>query len=133
MKLRAKLRTSLLLCALGLLVLLFLARWSFDPTLFEHSREAVLKTDLRILRDAINNYTLDKNQQPHCLRDLVDAGYLRAIPMDPLTHKADWALDFESPVLGDPVLSPDLEGGRLVGVHSSSNQISRDGSKYSKW
>jgi hypothetical protein len=58
---------------------------------------------------------------------------LRAIPVDPITHKTDWLLDFEGPVLGDPVLSPDLEARRLVGVHANSKQSSRDGSKYNEW
>lgn len=85
------------------------------------------------MRDAIDNYTLDKNQPPHSLQDLVDAGYLRAIPRDPITNKADWELDLEGPVLGDPVLSPDLKAEVLVDLHSNSNRISLNGTKYSEW
>ena len=132
MKLRPKSKASLVLVALTLLILILLAN-SRVYTATQHSREAVLKTDLRTIRNAIDNYTLDKREPPHSLQDLVNAGYLRAIPVDPVTHKADWLLDFEGPVLGDPVLSPNLEAGTLVDVHSNSNQISRDGSKYSEW
>ena len=132
MKLRPKSKASLVLFALTFLVLILLANSRYYPPI-QHSREAVLKTDLRTIRDAIDNYTQDKREPPHSLQDLVDAGYLRAIPMDPMTHKADWLLDFEGPVLGDPVLTPDLQARRLVGVHSNFNVISRDGSKYIEW
>lgn len=132
MKLRPKSRASLALFALTFLVLILVANCRVY-TATQHSREAVLKTDLRIMRDAIDDYTLDMREPPHSLQDLVDAGYIRSIPVDPITYKANWALDFEGPVLADPVLSPVLEARRVVGVHSSSNRISPDGSKYSEW
>ncbi|HEV2196067.1 MAG TPA: hypothetical protein VGR55_10830 [Candidatus Acidoferrum sp.] len=132
MKLRSKSRASLVLFALTFLVLILLASSRvYTPT--QHSREAVLKTDLRTIRDAIDNYKQDKREPPHSLQDLVDAGYLRSIPVDPITQKADWVLDLEGPVLGDPILRPDLEARRLVGVHSNSDVFSRDGSKYNEW
>ena len=104
----------------------------YSPPPSQHSRETVLRTDLRTIRDAIDNYSVDKGEPPHSLRDLVDAGYLRAIPVDPLTLKADGGLDFESPVLGDPVLSPDLKAEVLVDVHSNSSRVSLNGTKYSE-
>lgn len=132
MKLWPKSKLSMVLVALAFLMLIMLAN-SRVYTATQHSREAVLKTDLRTIRDAIDNYTRDKREPPHSLQDLVEAGYLRAIPVDPITLKADWTQDFESPVLADPVLSPDLVARRQVGVHSNSNQGSRDGGKYSEW
>ena len=133
MKARVKLRTSLALCALGLLVLVLLAQGRYDPPLIQHSHAAVLKTDLRTIRDAVDNYTLDRREAPHSLQDLVDAGYLRIIPVDPITQKPDWVPDLGEPVLGDPVLSPDLIAEGLVDVHSNSNRVSQDGSKYNEW
>jgi len=67
MRLHLKLRTSLSLCALSLLVLMLLAQVRYDPPLIQHSREAVLKTDLRTIRDVIFNYTLDKQEPPALL------------------------------------------------------------------
>src|SRR4026209_308024 len=54
-----------------------------------HAREAVLKTDLFDLRDAIDQYYADKNQYPGSLDALVTDGYLRRIPVDPFTNAAD--------------------------------------------
>jgi len=133
MKVRLTLRTSLALCALSLLVWMVFARETYYTPTFPRSREAVLKTDLRTIRDAIDNYTLDKKEAPHCLQDLVDAGYVRAIPTDPITLKPDWVPDFGEPVLGDPVSSPQLRAEGLVDIHSNSNQASRDGTQYSEW
>lgn len=73
MKLRPKSKAGLVLVALTFLVLILLAKSRYDPP-FQHSREAVLKTDLRTMRDAIDNYTLDKKKAPRSLQDLVEAG-----------------------------------------------------------
>lgn len=132
MKLRLKFGESLALIALGLIALIFLAQRRFDPP-FRHSREAVLKTDLRTIRDAIDSYTLDQKKAPLSLQDLVDAGYLRSIPVDPITHKPDWVPEIGLPTLGDSVLSPDLKAQGLVDVHSNSSQVAGDGSQYKIW
>ena len=79
--------------------------WAGRPITWEsvrvsqREREAILRTDLRTIRDAIDNYTLDKQERPKSLQDLVDAGYLPTIPVDPTTGKMDWVPDFEGPVL----------------------------------
>ena len=125
-------KASLAAIVFGFLVLMFLA---LSPTErpVNRTREAVLRTDLRTIRDAIDSYTLDKRESPHSLQDLVDAGYLRAIPIDPMTRKADWVPDFEGPILGDPILGPDVTAGRFCDVHSNSSGFSLDGSQYNEW
>ena len=50
-----------------------------------HAKEAVLRQDLKTMRDQIDNYTMDKEKAPQSLQDLVDAGYLRKLPRDPFT------------------------------------------------
>jgi general secretion pathway protein G len=87
-----------------------------------------LRTDLRTMRHAIDNYALDKQEPPHSLQDLVDAGYLRALPVDPITLKPDWV-----PVLEDPIVSPDLKAQGLYDVHSSSSRVATNGSRYNAW
>jgi general secretion pathway protein G len=94
----------------------------------QHAREAVLKKDLQTMREAIDNYTLDKQQAPQSLQDLVDGHYLRQVPMDPITQQTDWDLHF-----GDSVITPDQTGGGLDDVHSKSDQISSDGKPYNTW
>ena len=50
------------------------------------AKEAVLKEDLHVMRNAIDSYTMDKEKAPQSLDDLVQAGYLKSIPTDPMTH-----------------------------------------------
>jgi general secretion pathway protein G len=56
----------------------------------EHAREAVLKQNLFTLRSLITQYGLDKQKAPQSLDDLVQAGYLKEIPVDPITGQRDW-------------------------------------------
>src|SRR5580704_19390762 len=59
-----------------------------------HAREAVLKEDLQTMRMAIDSYTMDKQKAPQSLDDLVQEGYLKAVPEDPMTHSKDtWVTD----------------------------------------
>src|ERR1700736_3432957 len=95
----------------------------------QSAREATLKSDLQVMRQAIDNYTLDKEAAPQSLEDLTNpqAPYLREVPTDPITRAKDWHLDF-----GDLVLSPDQTNSGIVDVHSNSDQTSPfDGNPYS--
>ena len=58
----------------------------------DDAREAALKSDLRTLREAIDHYHADRGSYPEVLDDLVEKRYLRAIPVDPITGKAEWGL-----------------------------------------
>jgi len=94
----------------------------------QHARESVLKKDLQTMREAIDNYTLDKQQAPQSLQDLVDAHYLRQVPVDPITQQTDWALHY-----GDAVVSPDQTSTGVDDVHSNSDQMGSDGTPYNTW
>jgi general secretion pathway protein G len=95
----------------------------------QRAREATLKQDLQAMRDSIDHYTLDKQAAPQSLEDLVQAGYLRVVPKDPMTGAADWDLQFDS-----VVLSPDQSGTGLTDVHSHSGMTSPfEGTPYSQW
>jgi general secretion pathway protein G len=111
-------------------ILMAIAAVRYDRAVL-HAREATLKSDLQVMRQAIDNYTLDKEAAPQSLEDLTNpqAPYLREIPTDPITRAKDWHLDF-----GDLVLSPDQTNNGIVDVHSSSDQTSPfDGNPYSTW
>src|SRR5580698_7274682 len=56
----------------------------------KHAKEAVLKEDLHVMRAAIDSYTMDKQKGPQSLDDLIQDGYLKTIPEDPMTHGKDW-------------------------------------------
>ncbi|MBZ5700939.1 MAG: prepilin-type N-terminal cleavage/methylation domain-containing protein [Acidobacteriia bacterium] len=94
----------------------------------QHAREAALKSDLQTLRQAIEQYTIDKQAAPQSLEDMVAAKYLREIPTDPITRQKNWRLVFE-----DVVLSPDQATTGLTDVFSSSDQVASDGTPYSTW
>jgi general secretion pathway protein G len=92
------------------------------------AREASLRTDLRTMRDAIDNYTMDKQQAPQTLDDLVQAHYLRSVPIDPISRQTDWVTH-----VGDTVLTPEQSGVGIDDVHSSSELIGSDGTPYNTW
>jgi general secretion pathway protein G len=93
------------------------------------AREAVLKEDLHVLRNAIDSYTNDKDKAPQSLDDLVTGGYLKSVPVDPMTHSSDtWVT-----VMDDSVQSLDQTDPGLSDVHSGSDQVGGDGQPYSSW
>jgi general secretion pathway protein G len=94
-----------------------------------HAREAVLKEDLQVLRAAIDSYTMDKQKAPQALDDLVQEGYLRAIPEDPMTRSTStWVTDSS-----DALHSLDQTDPGIDDVHSGSQDLGSDGQPYSAW
>jgi general secretion pathway protein G len=93
------------------------------------AREAVLRNDLFELRKLISQYTLDKQKAPQSLDDLVQAGYLKELPKDPMTHESNWEPKMEENVIS----SPDQQDPGIDDVHSASNMTSSDGTAYSTW
>ncbi len=92
-----------------------------------HARETVLRDDLFIMRSRIDQYAADKGKLPQSLDDLVSAGYMREVPVDPITDQKDWNV-----VTGEDPFS--TEGGSGVNdVHSSSSEVATDGTPYSEW
>jgi general secretion pathway protein G len=94
----------------------------------KRARESVLRQDLQTMRQAIDNYTLDKQQAPQSLEDLVEAHYLREIPIDPVCQQKDWVTH-----IGDTVLSPDQTSTGVDDVHSGCEQNGSDGTSYTTW
>src|SRR6266581_3202866 len=91
-----------------------------------NAKETVLKDNLRELRRVIDQYTADKKKAPMTLQDLVDAGYFRQLPLDPITQSnSSW----ES-VTDTAVASPDQTESGIVDVHSGSAAVSSEGTPY---
>ena len=93
------------------------------------AREAVLKEDLFTMRRAIDSYTMDKDKGPESLDDLVQAGYLKEIPVDPVTHSSSTWVTATSDVLE----SVDQSEPGINDVHSGSEQVGTNGQPYSSW
>jgi general secretion pathway protein G len=91
------------------------------------AKEAVLREDLFQFRDRIDQYYADKGKYPESLEALLEQGYLRAIPADPMTGVADWTV---IPAEPDPD-DPDVTG--IYDVKSSSTGVSLGGTPYSEW
>jgi general secretion pathway protein G len=91
------------------------------------ARESVLKDDLVQMRKLLDQYAADKGQLPQSLEDLASSGYLREVPVDPITGEKDWNV-----ITGQD--SNSAEGGQgVVDIRSASGDLSTEGTPYSEW
>jgi len=107
-------------------ILVTLAVPSFQRSAVK-AREAALKQNLATMRTVLDQHYADQGKYPQSLEALVEAGYLRHIPVDPFTRTADtWQLVFEED-------AGDNEAGGIFDVHSGSDEVSSNGTAYSEW
>jgi general secretion pathway protein G len=93
------------------------------------SREAVLKGNLYAMRIAISRYMFEQGKAPQTLDDLTNSGYLKDIPIDPITGgRNTWKT---APEESNAVLDQDAPG--IGDVHSGSQKTALDGTHYSDW
>jgi general secretion pathway protein G len=93
------------------------------------AKESVLHQDLFAMRSVIDQYTMDKGKAPQSLDDLVTAGYLKQIPVDPMCNSKDtWQAEQE-----DVLLSVNQDQPGISDVHSGCPGTSSDGTAYSTW
>ena len=92
-----------------------------------HARETVLRDNLYQLRKSIDLYGADKGKLPQSLDDLVTAGYIREIPLDPITGEKDWVVE-----TGEDAASLTGEQG-VTNVRSASPDPSTEGKPYNEW
>ncbi len=97
------------------------------PRYFAHldkAHDTILKQDLATMRDAIDKFHGDRGRYPESLEELVNARYLRALPVDPITERADsWQ-----------IVAPDNgETGAVYDVKSGAPGVAHDGSAYADW
>lgn len=97
------------------------------PRYFNHlesARETILRQDLAVMRDAIDKYHGDRGHYPDSLEALVSARYLRSLPVDPITERADtWQI----------VEPPSDAAGTVYDVRSGAPGKGRDGTLYGEW
>ena len=90
------------------------------------AREAVLMNNIYTLRTVIDNYTYDKEKAPQSLNDLVSDGYLKKIPLDPITNSdRTWV-----PVMEDSTQAVSQAEPGIFDIHSGSDKIGLDGTPY---
>ena len=100
-----------------------------NHAMVRHSRESVLQFNLVAIRTEIKSYVQDKHRVPQSLQDLVDAGYFRELPIDPMTNSnSSW-----KPEIGDIVIAAGRTERGIADVHSGSSDYSSNGTPYSAW
>lgn len=111
----------------------------------QRAREAALREDLFTLRSTIDSYHGDKGYYPPDLATLVSDGYMRQIPVDPMTKSRDtWVVEMEQLEAGDESTSatpggtsatapPEPTTPGIIDVHSGSDAKALDGSVYKEW
>ena len=92
-----------------------------------HTREAVLRDDLRRMRGLIDQFAADKGRLPQSLDEIVSEGYMREVPLDPFTGQKDWAV-----TTGEDPNSLEGQTG-ITDIHSNSAETSTEGTPYNEW
>jgi prepilin-type N-terminal cleavage/methylation domain-containing protein len=90
----------------------------------DRAKEAALRTDLRLLREAIDKHRGDTGRLPVSLQELAQARYLRAVPFDPITDRADTWVQVPAPEGTTP---------GMFDVRSGAPGMARDGTAFSSW
>jgi general secretion pathway protein G len=89
----------------------------------DRAKEAALKANLRLLREAVDKYKADTNRYPQDLQALVKERYIREVPVDPITEETDWVL----------VPPPASAASEVYDVKSAANGQGRDGRPFGDW
>ncbi len=89
----------------------------------ERSKEAVLREDLFVMREAMDQFYVDKGRYPANLSVLVEQRYIRALPVDPITGSSDSWIEIAAPQ--NPLLISD--------VRSGADGTGSDGQAYYEW
>src|SRR5688572_27421685 len=98
-------------------------------TMIMQSREKTLKVNLHSLRSVVDQYTADTKKAPQTLQEIVDAGYFRELPLDPMTGSHDtWETEYDT-----SVSSPDQTETGITNVRSGASGISSEGTPYNTW
>ena len=93
------------------------------------TKESVLRNNLYTIRTVLDEYTYDKAKAPQALQDLVQEGYLREVPFDPMVgNNTSWKIDME-----DAMRTVNQTEPGIFDVHSSSDKKSLEGTPYSEW
>ena len=117
---------TIVITILVILAALAMAQYRNSVT---HAREAALKSDLFMMRDAIDQYYADKGRYPESLQTLVSESYLRAVPQDPFTRSRDtWTV-----IPADPEPGSTSASAGIYDVKSGALEAAIDGSRYSDW
>ena len=118
-----------LIIVMAIISVLLAVAVPFYTKAIARTKESLLRQNLFTLRTVIDEYTFDKKAAPQRLDDLVQAGYLRAVPIDPMTGSdRSWRI-----IMEDAITSVDQTQPGIYEVHSGSDLRSLEGTLYSEW
>lgn len=106
-----------------IIILLSVALPAYQSSV-QQARENVLRQNLWQMRRQIDQYATDKGKLPKSIDDLIKATYLREMPVDPITEKAEWL-----EVQGEDTTTNDGEQG-LKDVKSKAEGEDAEGKRY---
>ncbi len=115
---------------IGILAAIAVPAMKDAPT---RAREAALKEDLFTLRSCLDQFHADRGRYPTSLDELVSMGYIRGMPVDPLTRSKDtWVVVYEE-AAADQDQRQQEAGPGIIDIRSGSEQVALNGTKYSEW
>jgi len=118
-----------LIIVMAIISVLLAVAVPFYTKAIARTKESLLRQNLFTMRTVIDEYTFDKKAAPQRLEDLVEAGYLRAVPIDPITGSdRTWRI-----IMEDAITSVDQTQPGIYEVHSGSDLRSLEGTLYSEW
>jgi general secretion pathway protein G len=118
-----------MMIVMAIIVILIAVAVPFYQKAIIRAKESVLHNNIFALRSAIDEYAYDKQKAPTSLQDLVSAGYLREVPKDPITQRADgWGI-----IMEDPGQAVSQSEPGIYDIRSGSSLKSLDGTAYSDW
>jgi general secretion pathway protein G len=118
-----------LMIVMAIIAILMSVAIPFYSRSIVRAKESVLKNNLFTMRTVIDEYTYDKQKAPQTLNDLVSDGYMRQIPVDPITGTADsWRV-----IMEDASNTVNQSEPGIFDVRSGSDKTSLEGTPYSEW
>ena len=117
-----------MMIVMAIIVILIAVAVPFYQKAIIRAKESVLHNNLMAMRNAIDEYSFDKQKAPQSLQDLVKDGYLRDVPRDPIAQSNDWKV-----IMEDAGQEVDSSQPGIFDIRSTSGKISSDGTHYSDW
>lgn len=117
-----------LMIVMAVIVILISVAIPFYQKSIIRAKETVLHNNLSAMRNAIDEYSYDKQKAPQTLQDLVSAGYLRDVPKDPIAGGNDWKV-----IMEDASQSVNSTEPGIFDVRSEASKMSSEGTSYSDW
>jgi len=117
-----------MMIVMAIIVILISVAVPFYQKAIIRAKETVLHNNLMAMRNAIDEYSFDKQKAPQSLQDLVKDGYLHDVPKDPIAQSTDWKI-----IMEDAGQAVDSAEPGIFDIRSTSSKIGLDGTHYSDW